>query len=216
MSSSERIDIEQSAQSRNENVAEENRQVFRQAGVTVMNMIGSPGCGKTSILEYTAGHFDGTFAAIIGDVETALDSERLSRTGVRAVPIETGGSCHLTAEMVRDAAQDLNLEEIDFLFVENVGNLVCPSTFDLGEEFKVAVVSLPEGEDKVRKYPALFVRAKVVLLNKMDLAEVCGIDTRRVKEDCRSLRNDVKVLETSAKTGDGFEEWFDFLRGCRA
>jgi len=215
MTDSERIEVEKSAQQRNEEAAERNRQVFRDAGVTVMNMIGSPGCGKTSILEYTAEHFDGTFAAIIGDVKTALDSERLSRTGVRAVPIETGGSCHLTAEMVRDAAEKLDLEDIDFLFVENVGNLVCPSTFDLGEDFKIAVVSLPEGEDKVRKYPALFARAQVVLLNKTDLAEACEVDIEPVKEDCLSLRNDVKVFETSAKTGAGFEEWFRFLRNRR-
>ena len=213
--SSERIEVEKSAQQRNEDAAERNRQRFKEAGVTVMNMIGSPGCGKTSILEYTAEHFDGSFAAIIGDVKTALDSERLSRTGVTAVPIETGGSCHLTAEMVRDAAGELDLENIDFLFVENVGNLVCPSTFDLGEDFKVAVVSLPEGEDKVRKYPALFARAEVVLLNKTDLAEVCGVDVETVKEDCLTLRNDVKVFETSAKTGAGFEEWFGVLRDRR-
>jgi len=206
-----RIDLSKPAREKNEEVAEQNRALFRQKGIRVMNIIGSPGCGKTSILEYTARHFGGRMAVVVGDVKTALDAGRLTRWGVRAVPVETGGTCHLTASMVRNALESADIDKVDYLFIENVGNLVCPSTFDLGEDFKVAVLSVPEGEDKVRKYPALFVRARVVLINKTDLLQVCDYDVKKVIEDCRKIRPDVQVFQTSAKTGAGFEDWFRFL-----
>jgi len=210
----EKIDVEESARKRNVEAADRNREMFRRAGVTVLNLIGSPGCGKTSILEYTARECEGRFAVVVGDVKTALDAERIEASGIIAAPLETGGTCHLTAEMVRGAAQELDLDEIDYLFIENVGNLVCPSTFDLGEDEKVAVVSLPEGDDKVRKYPSLFSRAGMTFINKMDLLDAFpDYDVGRIKSDLRGLRSDMRIFQTSAKTGQGMGRWFEYLRG---
>jgi len=208
-----KVDIQRSARESNDAIAARNRQAFAECGVYVMNLIGSPGCGKTSILEHTARHFDGRFAAVIGDVKTALDADRIAACGVEAHPIETGGGCHLNARQVANVTARMDLEAIDFLFIENVGNLVCPSAFDLGENIKVAVLSIPEGDEKIRKYPALFVRADALFINKMDLAEHCPYDVERVKEDAHNVRPGIHVFETSATRGTGFEPWFDFL-GC--
>ena len=210
-----RIELGRSARERNDAVAARNRERFAEHSVYVMNVIGSPGCGKTSILEHTARHFPGSFAAIIGDVRTTLDAERIRQCGIEARPIETGGSCHLNAAQIESAVAGLDLGELDFLFIENVGNLVCPSGFDLGEDIKVAVLSVPEGDEKVRKYPALFVRADVLFIHKTDLLEHCPFDVGRVKEDARRARPGVEVFETSAARGTGFEPWFDFLRRAR-
>jgi len=207
-----KIRLARSAQSENDRVAAANRRAFDEKGVFVMNMIGSPGCGKTSILQYTAEEFGGRLAAIVGDVKTALDAERIMERDVPAVPIETGGSCHLNARMIERALAKLNLDAVDFLFIENVGNLVCPSTFDLGEHLKIGVLSVPEGDEKVRKYPALFLRTDVVFINKIDLLPYCAYDVERVKEDLGHARADVRIFETSATKGTGFEGWFEFLR----
>ncbi len=210
-----RIDLKRFAQESNDVIAARNRELFARSGVYVMNLIGSPGCGKTSILEHTAAHFDGRVAVVIGDVKTALDAERVGARGIEARAIETGGSCHLNAAQVAAAVEDLDLAALDFLFIENVGNLVCPSAFDLGENMKVAVLSVPEGDEKVRKYPALFVRADVVFINKVDLLDRCPYDLARVREDARKVRPGVRIFETSATEGTGFEPWFDFLRSAR-
>jgi len=207
-----KIDVKRSAYAPGEKTADENRRTFEDSGVFVMNLIGSPGCGKTSILEHTARHLDGRFAVIVGDVKTALDADRILDLDIPAVPIETGGGCHLRPEMIRDVLPKLDLEALDFLFIENVGNLVCPSTFDLGENIKIGVLSVPEGDEKVRKYPALFLRTDVVFINKVDLLPHCPYDIQRVREDCRKARADVEVFETSVTDGTGFEPWFEFLR----
>lgn len=202
-----------SAHDRNRQIADENRQQFKANRILTLNMIGSPGCGKTSILEYTVNHFDQSFAVVVGDVKTALDSDRIINSGNQnAYAIETGGGCHLSAQMIQDRINDIPLKNLDFLFIENVGNLVCPSSFDLGEHLKVAILSIPEGDEKVRKYPALFLRAAAVLINKIDLLGAMDYDIKRVREDCRLHNPEVKIFETSARTGQGFEEWFDFLR----
>ncbi len=210
-----RISLGRSAQESNDVIAARNREMFAQHGVYVMNIIGSPGCGKTSILEYTARHFEGRFAAVIGDVKTALDAERVVTSGADARAIETGGGCHLNAAQIAATVADMDLDAIDFLFIENVGNLVCPSTFDLGEHIKVAVLSVPEGDEKIRKYPALFTRADVVFINKVDLLPHCPYDVARAREDARKARPGVKVFEVSAAQGTGFEAWFDYLRAAR-
>ncbi|MCD6415507.1 MAG: hydrogenase nickel incorporation protein HypB [Planctomycetes bacterium] len=207
-----RIKLNRTAQSRNQPVAEQNRTKFQDAGVFVMNLIGSPGCGKTTILEYTARHCPGQSAVIVGDVKTALDADRILQCDIPAYPIETGGSCHLSAQMIADTIARLDLDQLDYLFIENVGNLVCPSTMDLGENIKVGVLSVPEGDEKVRKYPALFLRTEVVFINKADLLPYCPYDVERVKEDCRKARPDVKVFEVSAAQGTGFGPWMEFLR----
>jgi hydrogenase nickel incorporation protein HypB len=205
-----------SARERNDLVAAENRKLFFEKGVYSVNIIGSPGCGKTSILEYTTNHFDEKFAVIVGDVKTALDSDRIIRSGQRnAYAIETGGGCHLSAGMIQEKVREIELGDIDYLFIENVGNLVCPSTFDLGENIKVAVLSIPEGDEKVRKYPALFLRAAVVVINKVDLLEYMDYDIARVKEDCRAHNPKVKIFETSVKTGKGLDEFFTYLKEQR-
>ncbi len=207
-----KISLGRSAQQSNDAIAARNRALFAQHGVYVMNIIGSPGCGKTSILEYTARHFEGRFAAVIGDVKTALDAERVVTSGADARAIETGGGCHLNAAQIETTVADMDLDAIDFLFIENVGNLVCPSTFDLGEHIKVAVLSVPEGDEKIRKYPALFTRADVVFINKIDLLPYCPYDVARVTEDAHKARPGVQVFEVSAAKGTGFEPWFDYLR----
>lgn len=208
--------VEISARERNDLIAVENRKFFYEHGIYAVNIIGSPGCGKTSILEYTVNQFKEKFAVIVGDVKTALDSDRIIQAGNKnAYAIETGGGCHLTANMIKEKAQMIDIAAIDYLFIENVGNLVCPSTFDLGEQLKIAVLSIPEGDEKVRKYPALFLRAAVVLINKIDLLGLMDYDIKRVKEDCRAHNSKVKIIETSAKTGQGMDDFFDFLREQR-
>jgi hydrogenase nickel incorporation protein HypB len=197
-----KIRLDRSAQQSNDAIAAQNRALFAQ------------GCGKTSILECTARHYEGRFAAVIGDVKTALDAERVERSGAEARAIETGGGCHLNAAQIAAVVKDMDLHAVDFLFIENVGNLVCPSAFDLGEQIKVAVLSVPEGDEKVRKYPALFTRADVVFINKTDLLPHCPYDIERVREDARKARPGVKVFEVSAARGTGFEAWFDFLRAA--
>lgn len=205
-----------SAQEQNRIIAAETREFFQHRGIFAVNIIGSPGCGKTSILEYTADHFDGKFAVIVGDVKTALDSDRLIRSGhPRAYAIETGGGCHLTANMIKQKLAEIDVKDIDYLFIENVGNLVCPSTFDLGENFKIAVLSIPEGDEKVRKYPALFLRAAAVIINKIDLLGILDYDIERVKQDCLAHNSKVKIFETSVKTGTGFDAFFHFLKEQR-
>jgi hydrogenase nickel incorporation protein HypB len=210
-----RVSLGRSALAGNDAVAARNRALFESSGVCVMNLIGSPGSGKTSILQYTARHFPGRMAAIIGDVKTALDAKRLQQCGIQAHAIETGGGCHLDAAQVASVVKKMDLAGLDLLFIENVGNLVCPSTFDLGERMKVAVLSVPEGDEKVRKYPALFLRADVLFINKTDLLPHCPFDVERVKEDARKVRPGVTIFETSAARGAGFEPWFDFLRQAR-
>ncbi len=207
-----RVDVNRSARESNDEVAAANRDLFEANGVFTMNLIGSPGCGKTAILEHTATHFPGRFAAVIGDVQTALDAERIQRHGMEAHAIETGGSCHLNARQIAQVVGQMDLAGLDYLFIENVGNLVCPSTLDLGENIKVAVLSVPEGDEKIRKYPALFVRADVVFINKTDLLPHCEYDVERVAQDAEHVRPGVRVFEVSAAEGTGFEPWFDFLR----
>lgn len=210
-----KIDVKRSARESNDMVAARNRQAFADHGVFAMNLIGSPGCGKTSILEHTTCRFEGRFAAIIGDVKTALDADRLAELGAEAYPVETGGGCHLNAVQIAETLERIDLEALDFLFIENVGNLVCPSAFDLGENIKVAVLSVPEGDEKIRKYPSLFTRADVIFINKIDLLEHCPYDVERVEQDAQKVRPGVRVLRTSAARGTGFEPWFDYLRQVR-
>lgn len=203
--------IELSAYEQNNQIASENRQFFYKNGIFALNIIGSPGCGKTSILEYTASKFDRSFGVIIGDVKTALDSNRIIEAGNNfSYPIETGGGCHISPKMLSEKIKEIN-KNIDFLFIENVGNLVCPSSFDLGEQFKVAVLSIPEGDEKVRKYPSLFLKAEAVIINKIDLLDFMDYDIDRVVEDCKTHNPKAEIFKTSTKTGKGFTEWFEFL-----
>ncbi len=200
-----------SAYEQNNQIASENRQFLYNKGIFTINIIGSPGCGKTSILEYTAGHFKYSFGVIIGDVKTALDSDRIIKAGNNfSYAIETGGGCHISPLMLKEKLNGINTD-IEYLFIENVGNLVCPSSFDLGESFKTAVLSIPEGDEKVRKYPSLFLKAEAVIINKIDLLNFMDYDIKQVEEDCRTHNPNVNIFRTSIKTGEGFQDWFDFL-----
>lgn len=206
-----KIDVNLSAREKNDLLAGENREQFK--GIRVFNMIGSPGAGKTALLEAAASRFGSRMAVIEGDVKTDFDAERIRKNGSHAVQIETGGGCHLNAGMVQGAFKELDTDGIDVLIIENVGNLVCPSSYDLGEMAKIAVTSTPEGDEKPAKYPALFIRAEIVVINKIDLADILDYDIERVKNDCRKLNPDALIFEVSAKTGEGMDALLDHLEG---
>jgi len=197
-------------------IAAENRELFRGYGLFVLNLIGSPGAGKTTLLERTLKTLPLRAAVIEGDIKTTLDADRIRAVGVPAVQIETHGACHLDAAMVAKAAPELNLDSIDVLFIENVGNLVCPAGVDLGENAKVALISVPEGDEKPAKYPALFVRASAVIINKTDLLPYVDYSLDRAVADCRKLNSNAVVLPLSCKTGEGLDAWIRYIEGAAA
>ncbi|NLP05171.1 hydrogenase nickel incorporation protein HypB [Candidatus Fermentibacteria bacterium] len=216
---SRRVSIEKPVMTRNDEVAAANRSMFLDSGLFAINVIGSPGAGKTSLLEALANRFARDLAVIEGDVRTRRDADRVEKAGSPAWQIETGGACHLDAAMVRRAWMDFRetARGSRYLVIENVGNLICPSSYDLGEDVKAALVSLPEGDDKVLKYPALFSRIDVLLIGKMDLLNHLDADPDRLESECRSLRPGVTVFRISSKTGLGLPEFCDFIiRGREA
>ena len=208
------IKLEKKILSRNDLVADEVRGVFRSKGVAVLNMVSSPGSGKTSLLEKTLGDLSSelAIAVIEGDVQTRNDAERIEKTGVPVHQINTGGACHLEAAMIRDALDMFDLDRTDLLIIENVGNLVCPSAFDLGEDVRVALISVTEGDDKPLKYPAMFHSADVMVINKMDLLEHTDFSVEAVVDHARSLNPDIGILKTSCRTGDGLGGWMEYVR----
>jgi len=212
----ESIKIASSVSAANDTIARRNRLLFSRHGLCVLNMISSPGSGKTSILERMAGEYGEALAVITGDIQTTFDADRLTAAGATAVQIETGGSCHLSAAMVEKALASVNLEEKKLLVIENVGNLVCPSTFDLGELHKVAVLSVTEGDEKPAKYPALFTRADAVIVNKIDLLPYVNFSVARAQEDCRRLHSGINFFALSCTTGEGFGDWMEYCRGLKA
>lgn len=198
---------------RNDDIAAENRRAFGLNGVLAFNIISSPGAGKTTLLEALAAEFGPEMAVIEGDVKTRRDADRIIRAGCRAVQIETGGSCHLDAAAVKEAFSALDKRKpFKYLAIENVGNLICPSAYDLGEHIKIGMLSLPEGDDKVLKYPSLFSRIGVLLLTKTDLLPHMDFDMDRVEKECRSLNPGVKTFRISARTGEGMADLCSFLR----
>ncbi|MBN2035491.1 MAG: hydrogenase nickel incorporation protein HypB [Chitinispirillaceae bacterium] len=203
----ETITIAKNVHAANDVIARRNRARFAKTATAVLNMISSPGSGKTAILERMARMLGPSLAVITGDVQTTLDADRITQAGGTALQIETGGSCHLNAAMVEKALASLDLAEKKLLVIENVGNLVCPSTYDLGEQCKVAVLSVTEGDEKPVKYPALFTRASAVIVNKIDLLPHVTFSIERVKTDCAKLNSEAAVFPLSAKTGEGFAAW---------
>lgn len=198
---------------RNDDIAAENRRAFGLNGVFAFNIISSPGAGKTTLLEALAVEFGPEMAVIEGDVKTARDADRMIRAGCRAVQIETGGSCHLDAANVKKAFSLLDKKKaFRYLAIENVGNLICPSTYDLGEHLKIGMLSLPEGDDKVLKYPSLFSRINVFLLSKTDLLPHMDFDMDRAERECRSLNPKVRTFRISARTGQGMADLSEFIR----
>lgn len=207
------VDISTPVMSKNDRYAAANKELLSGKGIFTINLISSPGAGKTSLLEAMARFFGSRMAVIEGDVQTSRDAERIRKAGCQAYQIETGGSCHLDAEAVSHALghMDLDPDELDLLAIENVGNLICPSGYDLGENLKTGLLSVPEGDDKILKYPSLFSRISILVINKMDLLPHLNFDVNRTIEECKSLNPDVQVFTVSAKTGEGIEEFCESL-----
>jgi len=199
----------------NDHQALHNREHFQRHDVLAINLMSSPGAGKTALLEATIDALgDGLRVAVVeGDLETENDAERIRDKGVAAVQISTGSACHLDAHMVHTALHELDLDGVDVLFIENVGNLVCPASFDLGQHVNVALLSTPEGHDKPAKYPVMFRGAQLVVISKADLLGVLDDFDPSYATDCvRQLANEAPVIEVSAKTGDGMSAWLDWVR----
>ena len=209
------ISLEQAVLAKNDQIAARNRGWFEGRGVLALNLVSSPGAGKTTLLERTIRDLAGRveIAVIEGDQMTANDAERIRAAGARAIQINTGAGCHLEADMVAEAVQKLDPPQGSILMIENVGNLVCPAMFDLGERMKVAVVSTPEGEDKPLKYPHMFRAAELVLINKIDLAPHVDFDEARCCENISTVNPAAEVLTLSARTGTGMDRWLEFLTG---
>jgi len=211
-----KIDVVSNVLEANDAAAEENRQCLRQAGVLGLNLISAPGSGKTTLLEKTIPALAPLRSAVlVGDLQTARDAERLAPAAGQVVQINTGRGCHLSAGEVAEGLRRLDLARTDFVFIENVGNMVCPVSFDLGEHLRIALLSVPEGDDKVAKYPTLFQSADIILLNKADLLEHLEFDIGRVTDDLSQVNTAAPFLQLSARTGDGFGLWLDWLRSCR-
>ncbi len=197
----------------NDKIAAENRKMFREKKIVVVNLMGSPGSGKTSLLEKTLSKIAEKInvAVIEGDLFTARDAERIERHKIPVVQINTSGGCHLDAAMVRRAAESINLDETDLLIVENVGNLVCPAEFDVGENFKAVVLSITEGDDKPMKYPLIFKESAITLLNKIDLLPFTNFDVAAAREDLTTLHPNIEIIETSCTKNIGLDAWADWL-----
>lgn len=208
------VTVKRRALAANEERAEALRNRFAASGTLVANLISSPGSGKTTLLEATVRALDGelTTAVIEGDVATENDADRIRALGVPAHQILTGGACHLDARLVEKGLEEGGLPEVDILFVENVGNLICPTTYDLGEDFKVVLLSVAEGDDKPVKYPAIFSRAEVAVITKSDLLPHVPFDLDAVRTQIESLNPNGTIVVTSSLAGEGLEGWLDLLR----
>ncbi len=215
---SRRVQIEQDVLSENDAQAARNRQRFAEHGLLVLNLVSSPGSGKTTLLVKTIERLRSAqrIGVIEGDQQTSRDAERIRATGAPAVQINTGKGCHLDARMVQGALSELPLAELDMLMIENVGNLVCPAAFDLGEACKVAILSVTEGEDKPLKYPDMFRAARLMLLNKCDLLPHLEFDVAQAMAHACRVNPEIEILQVSATTGIGMDEWLGWLERARA
>lgn len=209
----QRISIEEDILAKNNRLAAFNRALFREKDILVLNLVSSPGSGKTTLLERTLRDLSGRYrcAVIEGDQQTDNDARRIAATGVPVRQINTGAGCHLDAHMIMHATEAFDLDNLDILFIENVGNLVCPAAFDLGEAHKVVVLSVTEGEDKPLKYPQMFHNSDLMLLNKVDLLPYLSFDLDQCKEYAGRVSHDLGILEVSATTGQGLEGWYSWL-----
>jgi hydrogenase nickel incorporation protein HypB len=208
------LEIREGILKKNDRLAAKLRERFRAAQLCVVDLVSSPGAGKTAFLEETLRELTAQnlkAAAIVGDLATENDARRLARSGAPVRQIETHGICHLEAEMIERRLEGWRLAEFDFLFIENVGNLVCPAGYDLGEDARAVLHAVTEGEDKPLKYPTIFNGADLAIITKIDLAEACEFDRRACYENIRAVRPFVPIIETSAKKRTGFESWFKYL-----
>jgi hydrogenase nickel incorporation protein HypB len=211
------IEVRRNILKRNDEVARALRDEFRQSGVYVVSLVSSPGAGKTTFLEQTLTRLRRDFrvAALVGDLATENDARRLARSQAPVKQILTGTVCHLEAEMVRNALVGWSLGELDFLFIENVGNLVCPASYDLGEQLRLVLMSVTEGEDKPLKYPTIFNGADASVITKTDLAEAVEFDWAAARRNLEAVRPGMRILRVSAKSGAGMGEWIEFISACR-
>ena len=202
----------------NEKMAVHVRRLLSEKGILALNLISSPGAGKTTLLERTLSDLAGEFrmAVVEGDLQTDNDARRVAATGAQAVQINTDGGCHLDSNMILTSLESLDLTGVDILFIENVGNLVCPVEFDCGEDAKVALLSVAEGDDKPEKYPLLFNLAKALVLNKTDLLPYVDFDLVRARNFATKLNKSLDIFEVSCRKGDGLEGWYNWLRSMRA
>lgn len=197
----------------NDRIAEENRNAFEANDVFVINLMSSPGAGKTTLLEELGKALSKkiNIGVIEGDIQSSLDAERVAKTGITAVQIETDGACHLDANMIRSSLNNLDLASLDLLVIENVGNLVCPAEFNVGEHCKVMMLSVTEGEDKPQKYPLMFKESQVLLVSKIDLLPYVRCDVEQIKKTARLINPDIKIIEISCYSGEGLDEWHSWV-----
>jgi hydrogenase nickel incorporation protein HypB len=213
----ERVLVERKVLSENDQIAARLRKSFRDHGILCVNLISSPGSGKTLLLEKTLERFPKGMrvAVLTGDIQTDNDARRLARFGFPAKQITTGGTCHLDALRVERALEEWPLASLDFLIIENVGNLVCPSSYDLGEAAKIVMLSVAEGEDKPLKYPSIFAKSELLILNKIDLLPYVSFDMAKAREYARQVHPGMEILEVSCTTGQGLDEWIEWLEERR-
>lgn len=211
------INVNRPVMETNDMISDELKEMFAEKNILVLNLISSPGAGKTTVLERTLSDLRNEFrmGVIEGDLKTDNDARRVAATGAAAFQINTDGGCHLDGRMVRDALAHFNLDELDILFIENVGNLVCPVEFPCGEDHKIAILSVPEGDDKPEKYPLLFNLSTVMLLNKIDLLPYVDFDTARAEKFARALNAEIEIFHISCRDGTGLAAWYDWLRDAR-
>jgi len=208
------ITVERKILKKNDEIAAENRRLFKENQIYVINLLSSPGSGKTTLLEKTLEHLNGEVAigVVEGDVQTDNDAQRISRYQVPVVQIVTNGGCHLEAVLVQNALKNFELSRLQFLVIENVGNLVCPANYDLGESLKVVMMSTTEGDDKPAKYPAMFRVSDIMIINKMDLVDYVDFDPEKAKAHALQINPKLQIFELSCKTGQGLENWLSWLR----
>ena len=208
-----RVPVEKKVLNENQILAEKLRARFRENNVLCVNLISSPGAGKTSLLERTLESMDHLtrVAVLTGDIQTENDADRLKRFGFPVRQITTGGTCHLDARMIEKGLEGWSLADLDILFIENVGNLVCPSSYDLGEDAKIVVLSTAEGEDKPLKYPSIFFKSALMILNKIDLLPYVKFDPEQAKQNARRVHPEMEIVEVSCTTGAGLDQWLHWL-----
>jgi hydrogenase nickel incorporation protein HypB len=199
----------------NDRIAAENAKLFTDARVFVINLMSSPGAGKTTLLERTIERLQKRFeiGVVEGDIQSSVDAERIAKQGIKSVQINTGGACHLDGNMIRDALDEFDLPKLDLLVVENVGNLVCPAEFAVGEDMKVMLLSVAEGDDKPLKYPLMFQQSKALVINKIDLLPYVDCSVDAIEARAKALHEDIEIFQVSCTKGDGLDAWTDWLAG---
>jgi hydrogenase nickel incorporation protein HypB len=208
-----KITIAQNILAANDTIAQDIHQLLTTCGIRTLNMMSSPGAGKTTLLERTIERLRGQLeiGVIEGDIETGIDAERIEAAGAETVQINTRGACHLEAHMVRDALEAINLNGIRLLFIENIGNLVCPAAWDLGEDIRIVVVSTTEGDDKPTKYPQMFAISQIMVVNKIDLLPYVDYSIEKVRRQALAINPNLRIFELSCRTGEGLEAWCEWL-----